>query len=160
MRILMEDGVRTRDIATYKSPWVNTGVGRYSPTRSKVRPCALLIVIAKARRMGNCVRLNCMAECSSVAIRLMRGISTMAPMLTPVAISASRIKTQPNLVKGLALPLVNCQSETLWKKIGELWLIWIEIGENLLRIGEKSVEKGNRFLSVKNLLKIHERKKE
>ena len=88
-RILMEDGVRIRDIATYKSPWVDTGVGRYRPTWSNVWPCALLIVIAKARRIGNCVRLNFIANCSSIGIRLMRGISTMSPMLTPVAISAS-----------------------------------------------------------------------
>ena len=45
---------RTLENATYSCPCVKTGSGRYIPTLSKVWPCDLLIVMAKARLRGNC----------------------------------------------------------------------------------------------------------
>ena len=48
----------TREAATYICPWEKTGLGRYTPTLANVCPCDLLIVMAKAGRIGNWVRIN------------------------------------------------------------------------------------------------------
>ena len=42
-----------REKATYSCPCENTSSWRYTPTLLSVRPCALLIVIAKATRRGS-----------------------------------------------------------------------------------------------------------
>ena len=43
-------GSPQRDAATYSCPWVNTGSSSRTPTRCRVWPCALLMVMATAQR--------------------------------------------------------------------------------------------------------------
>lgn len=47
-----------RESATYNCPCENTGWGKYTPTNGMACPCALLIIIAKNNRTGNCFLLN------------------------------------------------------------------------------------------------------
>ena len=47
----------TLDSATYSWPCENTGSFKKTPTFAKVAPCALLMVIANADRIGNCTLL-------------------------------------------------------------------------------------------------------
>ena len=59
------------------------------PTLLKVCPCDLLIVIANARRTGNCRRFKIKGNLLSDAVSVMRGINTRLPICDPVMISAS-----------------------------------------------------------------------
>ena len=64
-KILMFDLVVALDSATYNWPCENTGSCKYIPTLGIVCPCALLTVIAKLSRIGNCFRLNWKGNISS-----------------------------------------------------------------------------------------------
>ena len=64
-RILMFDLAVALDSATYNWPCKNSGFGKYTPMLGIVCPCALLMVIAKPSRIGNCFRLNWKGNISS-----------------------------------------------------------------------------------------------
>jgi hypothetical protein len=63
--ILMFDLAVALDRATYNWSCENTGSGKYTPTLGMVYPCALLTVIAKLCRIGNCFHLNWKGNISS-----------------------------------------------------------------------------------------------
>ena len=46
-------GFPVLELATYNCPWLNTGDLSHTPTRLRVCPCALFIVVAKAIQTGN-----------------------------------------------------------------------------------------------------------
>ena len=69
-----------------------TGSGKYTPTLEKVCPYALLTVIAKLSRIGNCFRLNWKENISSSdGHKVMRGRKTLFPACCPNTISASMV---------------------------------------------------------------------
>lgn len=71
------DGLPTREHATYNWPCEKHGFSRSNPQMDIVWPCDLLIVIANAKRIGNCRRLNGMGE--SEGIIGIRGRRTTSP---------------------------------------------------------------------------------
>jgi hypothetical protein len=80
------------DRATYNCPWENTGSGRYTPTFGNVCPCALLIVIVKLRRTGNCFLLNLKGrDRSSEGDKGILGMNTLHLAFVPLTIYASII---------------------------------------------------------------------
>ena len=81
------DSFPTREHATYW-PCENTIFSRSNPQIDIVWPCDLLIVMANAKRIGNCRRLNGMGE--SEGIIGIRGRRTTSPSNLPFKIIASR----------------------------------------------------------------------
>jgi len=81
-------GSPQRDAATYSCPWVNTGSSSRTPTRCRVWPCALLMVMANAGRTGNWRRRSVNGRPASVGDRGMRGMNRTLPQYSPHAISA------------------------------------------------------------------------
>jgi len=71
-----EDGSPTRELETYRWPCEKHGNSR--PQTSNDWPCDLLIVVAKANRTGNWIRLN--RNGRSVGIIGIRGIRTPSPL--------------------------------------------------------------------------------
>ena len=67
-------GEPTLDMATYSWPWEKHGFGRKMPSRSKVFPCALLTVMAKAAHTGNWRRVRVKGEGLLEGCRLQRGM--------------------------------------------------------------------------------------
>ena len=65
--------LRARDKATYNCPCENTGFLRYIPTRFRLCPCALLIVIAKASLIGNCLLVRMKGNSISVVVKFILG---------------------------------------------------------------------------------------
>ncbi len=91
----------TRDTTTYNCPWVNTGLGRYTPTRSKLWPWLFMIVIAKATRTGNWHRRIVNGRVMLDGVMKMWGMNTRSPMWVPVMISASRTCCPSYLIMSL-----------------------------------------------------------
>ncbi len=60
-------------------PWVKTGSSRNKDTKSKVWPCDLLIVMAKAGLIGNWSLLSSSGKVMSLGISGMRGMYTTFP---------------------------------------------------------------------------------
>ena len=79
----------TLEQATYDCPCEKQSVCKYKPHNSKDCPCALLIMIADANRIGNCNLLNW--NDISVGIIGIRGMRTSSPLKGPVKIFASII---------------------------------------------------------------------
>lgn len=80
-------GVPTREQATYNWPCEKHEFSKIKPAIVNDWPCALLMVIAKARRKGNWSRLNWNGK--SLEIIGIRGISTSSPLNLPPMIVAS-----------------------------------------------------------------------
>ena len=80
-------GLLTLEQATYNCPCEKQSVCKYKAHNSKDCPCALLIVIANANRIGNCNLLNW--NDISVGIIGNRGLRTSSPLKGPVKIVAS-----------------------------------------------------------------------
>ena len=79
----------TLEHATYNWPWEDHGFSKSKPQIVIVSPFGLIIVIANAKRIGNCKRLNCIGE-SKGFIRI-SGRSTTSPWNFPLKIVASRM---------------------------------------------------------------------
>ena len=91
-KILMFDLAVALDSATYNWPCENTGSGKYTPTLGIVCPCALLTIIAKLSRIGNCFRLNWKGNISSSdGHKGIRGRKNCFPTCCPNTISASMV---------------------------------------------------------------------
>ena len=58
IKILIPILLLTLEIATYICPWLKTFLGKYKPTKSRDRPCDLLIIIAYDTINENCLRFN------------------------------------------------------------------------------------------------------
>jgi hypothetical protein len=83
------EGFPKREQATYSCPCEKHGFSKFSPHTCSDFPCALLMVIAKASRTGNCKRLNWKGI--SVGFIGMRGNSTFFSLNFPFKIVASMI---------------------------------------------------------------------
>ena len=83
-------GLPTREQATKSCPCEKQGSSRLIPATANDWPCALLIVMAKAKRIGNCNRLK-VNGISSVIIGI-RGMKTSSPLAHPVRIVASMMQ--------------------------------------------------------------------
>ena len=91
-RILMFDLAVALDSATYNWPCENTGSGKYTSTLGIVCPYALLTVITKLNRIGNCFCLNWKGNTSSSnGHKGIRGRKTRFPACCPNTISASMV---------------------------------------------------------------------
>ena len=85
--ILRLSGLPTLEQATYNCPCEKQSVCKYKPHNSKDCPCALLIVIANANRIGNSNLLKW--NDISVGIIGIRRMRTSSPLKGPVKIFAS-----------------------------------------------------------------------
>lgn len=74
-------GWPTREQATYNWPWEKHGLSKFKPQNLNIWPCDVLIVIAKAKRIGNCNRLNCLGP--SVGIIGIRGSKKFSALNFP-----------------------------------------------------------------------------
>ena len=91
-KILMFDLAVALDSAIYNWPCENTGFNKYTPTLGIVCPCALLTVIAKLSRIGNCFRLNWKGNISSFdGHNGIRGRKPRFPACYPNTISVSMV---------------------------------------------------------------------
>ena len=86
-RVKRLSGLPTLEQATYDCPCEKQSVCKYKPHNSKDCPCALLIVVADANRIGNCNLLNWNEI--SVGIIGIRRMRTSSPLKDPVKIFAS-----------------------------------------------------------------------
>jgi hypothetical protein len=68
-----------RESATYNWPCEKTADRRSKPTCLTDWPCDLFMVIAKARRTGNCLRRSGIGRVSLEGVNEIRGISTLFP---------------------------------------------------------------------------------
>jgi len=68
----------TLDNATYNCPWQKTGLGSNKQIFSNVCLWDLFIVMAKVKRIGNCLRLNLKGMLLSEGIRGSLGIKTVS----------------------------------------------------------------------------------
>ena len=80
-------GLPTLEQATHNCPCEKQSLCKYKPHNSRDCPCALLIVIANANRIGNCNLLNW--NDISVGIIGIRGMRISSPLKGPVKIFAS-----------------------------------------------------------------------
>jgi hypothetical protein len=81
-----EDGLLTREQATYSWPCENHENSKLIPQTSNDWPCDLLIVVAKANRTENWIRLNWNGR--SVGMIGIHGIRTSSPLNFPLMIVA------------------------------------------------------------------------
>ena len=82
-------GFFSLDNATYGCPCENSGLWIYNPKFSKSCPCYLLIVIANAKRIGNCFLYNVNWKDKFFSVfDVIRGINTVEPIFSPVKITA------------------------------------------------------------------------
>ena len=90
MTALILDLDVTRDSATYNCPCEKHGVGKYNPILCTVCPCALLMVIANAGTIGNCLRRSRNGKflLSWSLIKMILGIKTSLPLCAPVMMVA------------------------------------------------------------------------
>ena len=88
----MCEGCPTREAATYSWPCAKHWLRKNTPIRPSVCPCALLMVMAKDTRTGNCCRDHLNGNSPSGALRRIRGILTMLPACAPVRICAYRTR--------------------------------------------------------------------
>jgi hypothetical protein len=78
--------------ATYNCPCEKTGFGIYTPTVGNVWPYALLIVIAKLKRTGNCFLLNFKGSDKSLdGDNGILGMKSLSRACVPLTISSSNI---------------------------------------------------------------------
>ena len=78
------------DRATYNCPCEKTGSLRLTPTYSKVCPCDLLIVIAKAGIIGNCRLFKVNGKFTSLGSKSILGRVVMLPLWLSEIISATK----------------------------------------------------------------------
>ena len=113
-RIFMFDRAVALDRATYSWPWENTGSGKYTPTLGIVWPYALLTVIAKLSRTGNCFLLNWKREHLFI-----RGTQRYTRKENPF----SNVLTQYNLcVNAISLEATNDQPGDIAKSICRVYI--------------------------------------
>ena len=83
------EGFLTLERATYNWLWEKHGFSKSKPQIVIVWPCDVLIVIAKAKRIGNCKCFNCVGESQGIIGIL--GRSTTSPGNFKLRIVASRM---------------------------------------------------------------------
>jgi hypothetical protein len=114
----MFDLVVALDSATYNCSCENTGSGKYTSTFGIGCPYALLTVIAKLSRIGNCFRLNWKGNISSSdGHKGMRGRKTHFPTCCPNTIFASMV--EPRMISLLPLQSLFAGSMFLSNMIGQ-----------------------------------------